>query len=1009
MYNAVAPDQIPPFLPIAGTVLLKTWFDEQIIEQGMALLRKGSLSHFFICRNGAACMMGNNRLTLVFERTDRITQGFTIKEEHCELCGFSKRGKRCEHIAALCILSLHEKSARLYVPLPLEFKQSVWGITADILYDWLSREKGTARFTRSGHMIKIQKKTQNGSICAICDQTGSSSAAVLDTDDADHISPLFEKLQQRCTTKNEQLLIKAGATSKGAQQDSSVWTRLCTLAYCRIGDTPPQISYSSEKGCFQLELDDIHSGLQINADLPKSYSFEILKKLGKIGESFHKLPDGRPGSDVSLTAGGKIVVSPIVWLADGRVMRISDLDANKFGNHYYLPEEGFFSISGNDSNAKILTNSSSKKQASLFDILRKDDEAIVEHADIADFLERNKERLHHPDNQVAPEILSIRFTNVPDRLVIIEVREEEKEGWIMLNCRFTIGEEDISLAQLQKTLFKKQPLTAGFTTLELQEGPLSWLPGLLTGTGGKTRHDPQNGIRLSRGEFATLIGTVPCIECTHDNSDLQQKLARLTAPESHNILNSTIRYQNHLRDYQKNGITWLFTLYELGLGGILADDMGLGKTHQALSLIEAIIQNSTGSMPVLIVCPASVLLHWADKIDRFYPELHYAIYYGPNRNLETALRQRVILTTYAITRADCESLTQCQFGLIVYDEIQALKNRSTATHQACRAFRTRVAIGLSGTPIENSLEDLFSIFSICLPGFFGSFKSFEHTFISPIEKRGSPYKEQQLTERISPFVLRRSRAQVLVELPELIEDDRSCELSEEQLELYRQTISSRQPLLAEIADKSMRIDYLHVFAMLTRLKQICNHPCLIEKCTDPKRYASGKWELFVELLDECLDSGRKIVVFSQYLGMLDIIDHYLSEMNIGFATLRGDMGVAKRQRMIDTFETDANCRVFTASLLAGGAGIDLISGNAVIHYDRWWNPAKENQATARVHRMGQKDVVHLFRLSTRDTLEEKIDSIISEKKHLSEAIIREDELGMIQRLSREQLLELFSI
>ena len=223
----------------------------------------------------------------------------------------------------------------------------------------------------------------------------------------------------------------------------------------------------------------------------------------------------------------------------------------------------------------------------------------------------------------------------------------------------------------------------------------------------------------------------------------------------------------------------------------------------------------------------------------------------------------------------------------MFDEIQALKNRNTATHQACKAFRSRVAIGL--------------------------------------------------------------------------------------------------------------------------LKQICDHPCLVEKCTNPNTYRSDKWDLFVELLDESLENDRKVVVFSQYLGMLDLIAHHLLEKDIGFASLRGDMNIATRQAMIEKFATDDQCKVFTESLLAGGTGIDLLAGNVVIRYDRWWNPAKENQATTRVHRMGQQDVVHLFRLSTQNTLEEKIDKVIAEKQQLSDAIIREDDLGMIKQLSREQLLELFTL
>ncbi|MDD2463146.1 MAG: DEAD/DEAH box helicase [Desulfobulbus sp.] len=973
----------------------------------MGLLRQGKLSHFFIYRNSAACICNAGTLSIVFKPTSRISAGFSVQEEHCELCALSDTKKRCAHIAALCILSLHKNHDAAYTPLPLLFKQSQWGKTSDFLYNWLSNEKGSTRFTPEENVVRLEKETKEGTFNAVISAKGTTATTLLDPMGSDSIHTLYNRMQQRCITKNEQLLIKAGMTSKGLLQEGAIWTRLCALAYCCVGDAAPDISYSAATGCFQFEIGDDNTDLHISTPLPRANTYELLKNFDKLNGQFRQLPDGRPGSNVSLTAEGNIVVRPIVRLDDERVMRLSDLHNHKFGNHYYLHGEGFFRIGPADNAAKITAEKCTQTSPSLFTFLRKDEEVILEHKDVADFLERNSKQLLHPDNQVDPEVLEIRYIHIPDRLLISELREED--GWIVLACQFGIGKDVVSLPQLIQHIQTRQPLTVGLTTLELHEGPLAWLYQLFTKNRSTVDETHHKTIALTRGEFACLIGAIPVIEHQHNSPKLQQTLERLTASGQQNQLNTAIRYQDHLRDYQKEGLSWLFTLYELGLGGILADDMGLGKTHQALALIETIVRETTGSTPILVVCPASVLLHWADKINRFYPDLQFALYYSPNRNLDTALQQRIILTTYAVARGDQDALEQCSFDLIVFDEIQALKNRNTATHQACKAFRSRVAIGLSGTPIENSVEDLFAIFSICLPGFFGTFKTFQHTFLTPIEKFGSVRKEELLSEKIQPFLLRRSRTKVLVELPELIEDDRSCELSGDQLLLYRETIAEQQLLLDNIADQEARVDYLHVFAMLTRLKQICDHPCLVEKCTDPNQYSSGKWDLFLELLDESLENGRKVVVFSQYIGMLDLMAHHLSENDIGFATLRGDMNIAKRQAMIDQFATDSQCMVFLASLLAGGTGIDLIAGNVVIHYDRWWNPAKENQATARVHRMGQQDVVHLFRLSTQNTLEEKIDKVLANKQQLSDSIIKEDDLGMIKQLSREQLLELFTL
>ena len=269
--------------------------------------------------------------------------------------------------------------------------------------------------------------------------------------------------------------------------------------------------------------------------------------------------------------------------------------------------------------------------------------------------------------------------------------------------------------------------------------------------------------------------------------------------------------------------------------------------------------------------------------------------------------------------------------------------------------------------------------------------------------------EKRLRNLIQPFILRRNRKQVLKELPELTIDDRICELSDTQVKLYRDTVDESQELIEDLTLEEESIKYINILAMLTRLKQICNHPCLLEGCRDATQYESGKWNLFVELLSECLAANLKVVVFSQYTGMLDIIEHYLDRSTIGFASLRGSMPVASREKMIRKFSDDSECKVFCASLLAGGTGIDLVAAQVVIHYDRWWNPAKEAQATARVHRMGQKKQVQVFRLITTGTLEEKIHALLKQKQEMADSLISEDEGGVIKQLDRSHLKELFRL
>ncbi|MEA3544711.1 MAG: DEAD/DEAH box helicase [Thermodesulfobacteriota bacterium] len=445
-----------------------------------------------------------------------------------------------------------------------------------------------------------------------------------------------------------------------------------------------------------------------------------------------------------------------------------------------------------------------------------------------------------------------------------------------------------------------------------------------------------------------------------------------------------------------------------GIGGILADEMGLGKTHQALALLD-MIADSSPAASFLVVAPASVIYPWADKIERFYPDLSWGLYHGSNRNLEECLDKKIILTTYGIVNRDEIELGGCFFEVIVFDEIQNLKNKKTRIHGAAARLKAGIKLGLTGTPMENSPNDIKALLDICLPGTLGSERAFQRRFTIPIVEEQSEERSRELAERISPFFLRRLRSQVVAELPEIIEDSRSCELHADQIRLYREFLSGKgQKLVEKLNDKGSEIPYMEVLALIAYLKQICDHPCLISGSSDPEAYGSGKWELFKELLGECLISDYKIVVFSQYTSMLDLIENYLQGLGIEIACLRGGMTLKKRKREIDRFQNEEDCRIFCASLLAGGTGIDLTAAQCVIHYDRWWNAAREDQATSRVHRIGQTRVVEVFKLITIGTLEEKIDKLISRRRVLAGTLVQADDGNLVKRLDRKDLLDLLS-
>jgi len=424
-----------------------------------------------------------------------------------------------------------------------------------------------------------------------------------------------------------------------------------------------------------------------------------------------------------------------------------------------------------------------------------------------------------------------------------------------------------------------------------------------------------------------------------------------------------------LYGYQQTGYHWLWLLQQNGFGGLLCDDMGLGKTHQAMALIRAVTLVEPNAN-VLVVCPTSVLDHWREKLARYVPGA------------------KIELTSYGIVRSRLEQFRGRRFDLLVLDEMQTIKNADTTTHQALRALDRRIAIGLTGTPIENHERELYALLDFVVPGYL---------------PRNAEDDRVMLQRLVRPFVLRRTKQQVLTELPPKIVDKRYCELTSDQRTIYRRVMESRaKPLRMQLRAGAV-ISYVHVFAALNFLKQICNHPAsagggFAENAT------SGKWELFVELLDECMASGLKVVVFSQYVKMLELIEQHLASRELGFASIKGS--TRARGGEIARFRDDDSCRVFTASLRAGGLGIDLTSASVVIHYDRWWNQAREDQATDRVHRLGQNKGVQVIKLITRGTVEEKIDELIARKARLATELIQADDPALVKQFTVEELEEL---
>ncbi len=1000
------PENIPPHLPAPLSRHLMPWFSNDQLEEGLVMLKNRMLSHFFLHRNTVgALLQQHSPLTLTFEKTDKIAQGFTLKNRDCPVCIVTGTKKPCAHLAALCILSLRPDQSKP-LPMPLYFQDNPWSKIAALCHDWLSKTQEKPELLQQENGLSLVKETREGRIEARLSFSSLERWTIFTEKDAGGagnaakiIFDLYQQVVKQTMTDGEQLLAQAGSFSKGYQRDSSLWNRLGMFFYGLSQEKLPALSFDTASTLFQLNWKQNDDSLHI--ELPRHYTPEFFKLYDLEKAGFATLSPARRGAQVRFNNLGQLVVKPQITLSDGRTFLFSDLAQKLFGRSCYLHGEGFIPLQTQRPEA-TLTRPQEKAAAPLLAFIQRNDEYIVEEGDIESFLETNKKALAHEDNLVEPAVLTHRSLALPDSLIITDFHEDN--DWCYLSCEYQLGNSTITMAELLDQREGTTTLRRGNTSLRLKESPLDWFYDLSKKRGWKDGR----GVRLSRGEFMALVSSIDKVSCSDEKEEFitDRLLSLIDTTRWHDPTRLT-QYPEHLREYQKNGLAWLHALCELGLGGLLADDMGLGKTHQGLALIDYYRQqDDTG--PMLVVCPTSVLPHWQEKIEHFYPDLVFAVYYGPGRNLEQALQADLMLTTYGVARADEHLLYTITFDLMLLDEMQQVKNRRTGVHQAVSLIPAKRKIGLSGTPIENSLDDLYALFSLCLPGLLGGPKYFTNTFVKPITESNNHEKKALLSRLIRPFILRRSRSQVLTELPDIISDNRTCRLSDDQIALYRDFIAERQEVMDRLREEEEPIDYLGILALITRLKQICNHPCLLTGDLDPQKYQSGKWDLFTEILDECLVNERKVVVFSQYTGMLDLIEYHLKKEKIGYAALRGSMPLSRRKKSIKQFAEEKNCRVFSASLLAGGTGIDLVAGQVVIHYDRWWNPAKEEQATARVHRMGQKEVVQLFRLITVGTLEEKIHHIITKKQKLAEELITEDEAGAIKQLDRSELLSLFS-
>ncbi len=462
------------------------------------------------------------------------------------------------------------------------------------------------------------------------------------------------------------------------------------------------------------------------------------------------------------------------------------------------------------------------------------------------------------------------------------------------------------------------------------------------------------------------------------------------------------------REYQIKGFSWLWFLYQYGLNGILADDMGLGKTLQALTLVQKAKEKDRHA-PNLVICPTSVVFNWESEIQKFVPNLKCLKLTGTERRdfFKDIDKYDVIITSYALVRRDIEELVKHKFRYIILDESQNIKNADSMTAQSVKKLKSSHKLALSGTPIENKLEELWSVFDFLMPGFLFEESEFNYRYVTPITEREDKTVEKRLKSQIYPFILRRMKRDVAKDLPDKVENIAYCELTAEQKDFYLEVLdSTKEELFKSIEQNGLEKSRLSIFSALLRLRQICCHPKLYDKTGVKGDIQSGKFEQLKIMLEQIIAEKHRVLLFSQFVDMLDIIKAWLVREEIKHEYLTGK--TKDRGEVVERFNSDPTIPIFLVSLKAGGTGLNLTGADYVIHYDPWWNPAVEDQATDRAYRIGQTKKVFVYRIITKGTVEEKIQKLKQRKRNLVDSVISVDR-NIGKSLSYADLQDIFSL
>ncbi|HTJ50902.1 MAG TPA: DEAD/DEAH box helicase [Cyclobacteriaceae bacterium] len=598
------------------------------------------------------------------------------------------------------------------------------------------------------------------------------------------------------------------------------------------------------------------------------------------------------------------------------------------------------------------------------------------------------------------ELKKFRYnTNIPR----FDIQASVNTDWFDLKVTIHWGDQNVSLKEIRKAILNQQD------TIMLEDGTLGHIPdewisqySLLL----RTSTEENGTLKVSKLHYTLLDDILEKVDGATVQQDIAQRKEKLLQYDSIQKTELSSEIKATLRPYQLSGFHWMQALDELGYGGCLADDMGLGKTLQTISFLQFLKEKYPGSTQ-LVVCPTSLIFNWENEIKKFSPQLKFHTYYGLQREFnETHFAEYdVILTSYGVVRNDQENLTGYLFQYVILDESQAIKNPDAQVTKAVNKLNSVNRIILSGTPVQNNTSDLFAQFNFLNPGLLGNREFFNREFATPIDKYGSKEKTQYLKRLIHPFTLRRTKEQVAKDLPDKTVTVLWCTMEPEQRRLYNEYRDNyRGKLLKRIDEEGIGKSGIYVLEGLLRLRQLCDHPALLKDQTHNVT-SSVKIEELIREVQE--NTGiNKLLVFSQFTEMLHIIRDEFNEVGIKHCYLDGSTSLEKRREQVTTFQEDDSIKAFLISLKAGGVGLNLTVADYVYLVDPWWNPAAEQQAIDRAHRIGQTRKVFAYKMICKDTVEEKILQLQERKQMLADDLIQED-AGFVKNLSRSDIEFLF--